>query len=313
MSGQPQAWSQLQRWRYALKPASWPKLLVPALLGQALAVAATASVDLVALLLGGAFLLALGVFIVLLNDWGDQQVDRLKRRMFPDDCSPKTIPDAILPAGHLFRVGVLAGLVALALAVVASALVQMPGLSWLGLGCLALFMAYTLPPLRINYRGGGEVLEAVGVGLALPWWQYALQSGQWLGTELIWLAGFFCMSVASALASGLADERSDRAGGKRTLASLKGNAVARRATEAALALGVLGWLWAALKLGVPGWWSLPAVAIVVLACWRLRKLSPTATTNAFSAQGQYKRVLHLGIWYGTAALAAGLLVAAGLP
>ena len=39
------------------------------------------------------------------------------------------------------------------------------------------FVAYTLPPLRLNYRGGGELLEMLGVGLALPLYNVYLQAG----------------------------------------------------------------------------------------------------------------------------------------
>ncbi|MEB3327874.1 MAG: hypothetical protein VKQ33_01435 [Candidatus Sericytochromatia bacterium] len=38
------------------------------------------------------------MFIVPLDDWADARVDRLKREMFPTGCSPKTIPDGVLPA-----------------------------------------------------------------------------------------------------------------------------------------------------------------------------------------------------------------------
>ena len=45
------------RWRYALKPASWPKLPVPALLSQLLGVLAASAVSWPALGLGIAFTL----------------------------------------------------------------------------------------------------------------------------------------------------------------------------------------------------------------------------------------------------------------
>ena len=58
--------SGLGRWLYALKPASWPKLLVPALLGQVLGASGGRGLDLRALGWGLSFtVLGLG-FIVLL-------------------------------------------------------------------------------------------------------------------------------------------------------------------------------------------------------------------------------------------------------
>ena len=93
---------------FALKPASWPKLLVPMLLGQALGIASSGRFSPLGLLAGGLFtLLDLG-FIVLLNDWGDAPVDRLKRAMFPGS-SRKTIPDGVLPSRVLLVAGVACG------------------------------------------------------------------------------------------------------------------------------------------------------------------------------------------------------------
>jgi 1,4-dihydroxy-2-naphthoate octaprenyltransferase/chlorophyll synthase len=90
--------SSIARWLYALKPASWPKLFVPALFGQLIGAVPSNGLDERAVGWGVGFtVLGLG-FIVLLNDWGDREVDAIKRKMFPDGCSPKTIPDGILDA-----------------------------------------------------------------------------------------------------------------------------------------------------------------------------------------------------------------------
>ena len=83
------------RWLYAAKPGSWPKLLVPMLLGQAMGVAALGAVRVEAILVGVAFTVLDLLFIVFLNDYFDRRVDAVKREMFPDGCSPKTIPDGI--------------------------------------------------------------------------------------------------------------------------------------------------------------------------------------------------------------------------
>lgn len=298
------ALSRSRRWWLALKPASWPKLLVPALLGQSLGAAAAAAVDLRALGLGALYLLGLLVFIVLLNDWGDREVDAIKRRMFPDGCSPKTIPDGILPARHLLLAGLAAGLAALAAAVAAQLWIPRPRALLFAASGLALFLAYTFPPIRLNYRGGGELLEALGVGLLLPWFQSYLQSGQVRHGAHLLLAGFTLMSLASALASGLSDEQSDRAGGKRTATTLLGNRATRRLTEASLALGALAWFAAGLfSPAIRTWVVLPPLVPIVWNGIALRALSDRAATNAFAAQGLYKRYLHRAIWQGTALLA----------
>jgi len=57
-----------ERRLYALKPGSWPKLLVAALLGQAVGIASAGGVNVLALLAGFAFTMLHLSFVVLLND-----------------------------------------------------------------------------------------------------------------------------------------------------------------------------------------------------------------------------------------------------
>lgn len=291
--------SAFERWLYALKPASWPKLFVPALLGQALG--SVRGVDWRALGLGLAFT-ALGLaFIVLLNDWGDRRVDSLKRKMFPQGGSPKTIPDHILAPQRVGMAGVLCWVATLLTAAGAELVLERRFAFLGGLGCTLIFVAYTLPPLRLNYRGGGELLEMLGVGIALPLYNAYLQAGNIPPRTWPWVAGFALLSLASGVASGLSDEQSDRAGGKRTWASTFGNAPARRMAEACVLLGA--GVWVGSSLWRPAWVplvaSLPAVAIIAWNFLQMRRVSPSAVTNAFRAQGTYKRHLHRAIWHST--------------
>ncbi len=299
-----------QRWRYAIKPASWPKLLVPTILGQAVGIVVAGGLSIPALLLGFVFTLLNGTFIVLLNDWGDREVDTLKRRMFPDGCSPKTIPDGILPARQLLVAGAAAGLASVLVAFVLGGLIDRPWLGPLGALCALVFVAYSLPPVALNYRGGGELLEALGVGLLLPAFHAYAQSGVFWAPEWWLFPGLVALSLASALASGLSDEESDRAGGKRTLATAAGNAATRRTLEVVVVLAALLWLFAGSWVpALPLWAMVPAVLIVLVHGGVMLRVSSQATTGAFAAQGVYKRLLHRGIWLGSLLVAAALVVA----
>lgn len=310
----PRALPQTQsaRWWFALKPASWPKLLVPAFFGQTLGAATGRTAwSWAAAATGLLFTLCLLAFIVLLNDWGDQRVDTIKRQMFPRGCSPKTIPDGVLPARQLLIVGLLAGLLGLLVSVLGGLWLRLPFLGWLGAICLAVFVAYTLPPLKLNYRGGGELLEALGVGALLPGLNAQLQSRS-LSLDhaaLGVLPGAVLLALSSALVSGLSDEESDRVGGKHTVTTWIGNGRTRRAAELCLGLGVIAWLVAAaLWPRVIVWWAVvPAVAVVVGHGRRVVRMSPRAVTNAFAAQGAYKLELHRALWRGH--LLLGLLLA----
>ena len=306
--------STLGRWLYALKPASWPKLVVPALFGQLLGASIRGQLSLAALAWGLAFTgLGLG-FIVLLNDWGDRSVDGLKREMFPDECSPKTIPDGILGSANVGVAGFACGVAAVLVAAGAGVALERPFALVGGLGCMLVFVAYTLPPVRLNYRGGGELLEMLGVGVALPLYNLYLQGAELHRSLLPWISGFALMSLGSAVASGLSDEESDRAGGKRTFASVFGNRAARRLTEASVGAGAGVWALAAVLRPewVPWWAVLPALAAFAWNFLAMRRVSPRAVTNAFGAQGLYKRFLHGAIWHSTTIAAVVLWLHSGM-
>lgn len=293
----------LARWRYAAKPASWPKLIVPSLFGQAMGLGAARQLDLVALALGAVFTVFVLLFIVFLNDWGDREVDAIKRRMFRRECSPKTIPDGILPAHHLLFAGIAAGALALAIAVAGQFALDRPLLAIFAAASLFVFVAYSLPPLRLNYRGGGELLEMLGVGVALPVFSAYLQGGSLALEGLYLLPGFALMSLAGAVASGLSDERSDRRGGKSTFVTRFGNRWARRAVEVLTFAGAAAWL---LAPGLPWWLHLGPAVVALFHAGAMLALSSAAKTDAFEAQRRYKAQLHHGVWRG-ATLASMLL------
>jgi 1,4-dihydroxy-2-naphthoate octaprenyltransferase len=302
--------TSLERWVYALKPASWPKLVVPALFGQVMGLRPGQALHLQALGCGLGFtVFGLG-FIVLLNDWGDRHVDALKREMFPDGCSPKTIPDGILDARSVGIAGFLCGGATLLVAARAEVTLQRPVAFEAGLLCMLLFILYSLPPVRLNYRGGGELLEMLGVGVALPLYNAYLQGGAIVPQTWPWIAGFSVLSLAGGIASGLSDEESDRAGGKRTFATIWGNAASRRLCEASVLIGTGIWATASIlwPAWVPVWVVAPAAAIVLWNFVAMRKVSDTAVTNAFKAQGAYKRFLHRAIWHSTMLVAVLLWI-----
>ncbi len=300
MAEDPRRASPGRRWIYAAKPASWPKLLVPFLLGQAIGLGGGGEPSWAAFAIGLGFTVLDLLFVVFLNDWADREVDALKRRMFPRGCSPKTIPDGILPAHQLLLAGTLAGLAALGLAVGAGAWLDRPWLGPIAALGLGIFAAYTLPPIRLNYRGGGELLEMIGVGVVLPLMHIYLQSGG-LSTAGLWfLPGFALLALASAIASGLSDERSDRRGGKTTFVSVFGNRAGRRAIEVLCFAGAAAWL---LAPTLPWWVTAAPAAIAFFEGGRLLGVSQAAVTDAFTAQRRYKGYLHHAIWRGGACAA----------
>lgn len=304
-----------RRWLSALKPASWPKILVPTVLGQVVGAVGAARFDPVAFVLVVAYALADVAFIVLLNDHADRDVDALKRRMFPHAGSPKTIPDGILPARAVAVAGWCSGALALLVVAVGERALHRPGLFAMGVVGLAVFVAYSLPPLRLNYRGGGEWLEGLAVGGALVAFQAYAQEGRFSSLCLAVMPGHVALALASAIASGLSDERSDAAGGKRTFVTRWGNEAARRWVERLVVLGALSWA-LLLPLAAPRGPSglvylLPALVLLGVRR-RLGRVSDAAVTDAFVAQATYKGVLHRGSWGATLLLSVAILGTAAL-
>ncbi|MGB1015743.1 MAG: prenyltransferase [Nannocystaceae bacterium] len=301
-----------KRWLYALKPASWAKLLVPALLGQVIGWCASGSFSGGGLAVGMACTLLMLVYIVLLNDYGDMEVDTLKRSLFPDGCSPKTIPDGVLHETSVLLAGLGAGAMVVAVAICGELFLDRPGLGLCGALCVVPLILYTFAPLRLNYRGGGEFLEMIGVGLLLPGFNALAQGGLWMPPLFLVLApGLMLLALASAIASGLSDEVSDERGGKCTFVTEFGNASARSAIENLMLGGSLLWsVGARLHPEILSPLLVTPAAVVVLLCWQqMVKVSPRARTSAFHPIKRYKQWLHRGIWGSGIALALVLLVA----
>lgn len=305
--------SPLRRWLYAVKPASWPKVLAPALLGQVLGYMSAGTWSWGGAAVGLAFAACATCYVVLLNDWFDADVDAIKRQMFPEAGSPKTIPDGVLPAESVMLAGAGFGTMAAAIALCGELFLPgRAGLALAGLAALLLLVVYSAPPIRVNDRGGGELVEAAGVGLLVPWLSAYAQSGHATSSWYAWaLPGLALLALSSAVASGLSDEESDRRAGKRTLTTLLGNDVARRTAEYAAFAGLVAWM-LAVRLSGGAFPIVPAQAALLAAAlpWRdMMRESPHALTNRFKSQARYKTALHRLVWGATLVLAVGLVAA----
>lgn len=305
----PALGSTASRLLYALAPKSWPKLLVAALLGQAIGVVAAGRLDPLAAAIGFAFtLLALG-FVVLLDDWGDRDVDALERRVDPERSPPKTIPDRILEGRSVWQLGVGLGAFALSAAVIAEVWVVRPGASIGAALCLVLVAIHAVPPLQLSHRGGGELVEMLGVGFALPWWNAYVQSGISAPPELAFLPGFALFAFAIALVAGLGDEYTDRLAHKITFTTLFGQPRVRMAAEGLLIGGML--VWAAMSKLAPhvaSWWT-TAPAVLVMSWFHrgVAKAGRAVDVEDPVGVARYKAAMHRCVWWGAATLALTML------
>jgi len=137
-------------------------------------------------------------------------------------------------------------------------------LVWIGIAGIAVGVAYTAPPLKLVYRGLGEIAVAIGFGPIMLLGAYVVQTGR-LGWEPLVVSLVPGILIALILfVNEIPDRRSDAEAGKRTLpvrfspdAVRTGYLVAALAAFAVIAGGAAG--------GLLPWPTLIALAAVPLA------------------------------------------------
>ncbi len=212
-------------WLRAARPLAHGNIAPPILLGQAWAWAATGRFSLTAFVTVQAFGVIDHLLIVFANDVADLDVDRDNRthNLFSGG-------SRVLVEGRITRraLGGAAIAMAVVLLTVCLAWRERPLLPLFGLTAVALLVAYSYPPLRLSYRGGGELLQGLGVGVVLPLVGYYGQAGDLAKAPMVGVAALFAFGVAGNVLTALPDEPSDRAGGKRSWPVLRGGPRARR-------------------------------------------------------------------------------------
>lgn len=162
------------------------------------------------------------LYIVYANDYADYETDRLNRTFTMFSGGSRVLVEGLLTREEL-RFG--AGLV-IALNMTVGLLLTFffeRGLSlpFIVVSLVLLWM-YSFAPVRLSYRGGGELLQMIGVGLVLPLFGYYAQSGTIRSFPWSYLLFILPAQLACAIATALPDYPSDRASNKKTGAVLLG-------------------------------------------------------------------------------------------
>ena len=155
-------------------------------------------------------------------------------------------------AAALYAAGALVGLLLLVLR-------GSPALLAIGVVGLVLGLGYTAPPLKLVYRGLGEIAVAIGFGPLMLLGAYVVQSGGALAWEPFVASIPVALLVALILyVNEIPDRRGDAHAGKRTLPVRFG----RRAIVAGYRIAVIA-AYAAIVAGVLGG-TLPVTALLAL-------------------------------------------------
>ncbi|MBX3184948.1 MAG: prenyltransferase [Polyangiaceae bacterium] len=215
----------------------------------------------------GGLALALGfglldqLFIVFTNDTADAEADA--QNQHPTWASGGS---RVIPEGRLSRaaVGFAAGLSALLLMGYGLAAARATGrLAWLGLtaAAIGLLVAYSLPPLRLSYRGHGEWLQGLGVGGVLPLVGFTAQGAPWTALSPLSLLGAVLLGYAGNLTTSIPDHAADVAANKRSYAARRGPLRATRDSALCITLAAL-----TTPLVVPDASIAHAAAVAFIAC-----------------------------------------------
>jgi 1,4-dihydroxy-2-naphthoate octaprenyltransferase len=220
-------------WLKASRLASQSYIALPLLLGQ-LVYARTngGSLHLGVLALVQLFGLFDQLYIVYANDVADQATDRLNTTSTLFSGGSRVLVEDRLSAGTL---GSAARAAAAALVAISLALALWRGAPLLVLFAfvaIGLLWAYSYPPFRLSYRGGGELLQTFGVGMVLPLYGYVAQGGSFASFPFALLALLLPTHLGCAIATALPDEPSDRQSNKLTLAARIGGERAALVTVA---------------------------------------------------------------------------------
>lgn len=248
-------------WLQASRPLAQGLVVPPLLFGQALAWARHGTFDWTMFAWVHGFGVLDQLFILWVNDLTDVETDRLNRTPTRFSGGSRVLVDGKLDARSL-RNG---ALVVLALIIACAATLAVryvrPLVPSLVAAGVLLVWAYSLPPLRLAYRGGGEWLQALGVGVVLPLFAYYLQAGALEAFPWPVLGGALLVALGGNVTTSLPDHDSDRESHKHTWTVRRGPRAARVDSLVVLALGVTG-----LVLACPDVPTLHRTLVIAIAC-----------------------------------------------
>ncbi|MEM8609838.1 MAG: prenyltransferase [Myxococcota bacterium] len=232
--------TQTTHWLQASRPLAQVNIAVPLLLGQAAAWNENRKVHvswLVASLVWGVLD---HLAIVFANDYADRDADSGSRTLISGG-------SGVLPEGKLepssIRLAAILSATALLAWSITLALAGRPFAPVYAAIALALLWLYSFPPARMSYRGGGELLQGVGMGVGLPSFGYYLQ-GQGYVAPLWVLAPAVIVGICANVLSALPDIPDDERAQKRTWPVRFGANLSKRVAVSGIALSAFAvFLW----------------------------------------------------------------------
>ena len=233
----------LRNWAQAARLPSHIKILFPLFYGQAFAFAQTGRFDVSMGLLLWVYAGLEQVYIVFWNDFADAQADVANEEPTLFSGGSRVIPERKISRKALFVAGGLAALGILLIGLTITLGYQRLWTLPMFVAGLALLWMYSFPPIKLNYRGMGEVLQGLGCGVLLPMVGYYCQVGSLSAFPWLFLIPFFLFHTTSSIATSLPDAPADRKVIKRTIPVLIGNVRAGWLVNGLIIAGLLFTTW----------------------------------------------------------------------
>ncbi len=219
---------KLSAWIQAARPLAHANLAMPLLVGEVLGWALLGEWDLRLVLLTHLAVVLDQLFIVFANDVADEESDRANKHATPFSGGSRVLVEGKISSRALRRASWIAALALLGLAATMALGMDRPLLFPLWVAGIALMWAYSYPPLRLSYRGYGEVAQGLGLGVVLPVIGFYTVTGSLDAMPWPAVAPLFILGFAGNINTALPDVQPDAATEKRTWPVRFGAARARK-------------------------------------------------------------------------------------
>ncbi len=207
---------RIASWIQAARPLAQANIAIPLLVGELLAFAVTGVWSWWLFGLTHAAGIADQLFIVFANDVADEDGDRENTTFNAFSGGSRVLAEGKLSASALRRAAALMAIVLVLLAAYPAFALARPLLLPLWVGGIAVLWAYSYPPLRLAYRGYGELAQGLGLGVVLPLVGFYAIAGSFNTFPWAALAPLFVLGVAGNITTALPDEPADKACDKRS-------------------------------------------------------------------------------------------------
>jgi 1,4-dihydroxy-2-naphthoate polyprenyltransferase len=299
----------LKYWWLASRTPSVVKILFPIAIGLSAGLSHTGEFRPVYIALALLYGWFNQLIIIFFNDAADYEADQHHSTAFPHLIDPRVIPNRWLSRKQILVAGAVAASLMALVTLVASVSFQRP-FAPLFFGASAGFLwAYSFPPIQINYRGYGELVEMTGVGVVLPLLGFYFYTGTFAFPPLA-VIPVALLSLAGSISSTLKHEPADAETGKRTLPVMYGATTARTILLTALILGMLSTIGPVLGGTVPPGILVLTVALPPIFIWQMARTFKEATTENLASLKVFKKALNHATYLVFAGLAGGFIIAA---